>query len=180
MADDDELFSREEVLSGRASPGDVRRARAILYLIEQEAQRSSDRQDGLNTVAMAAASGMTVDLAQVLDPETLAGALPGERDEAFLASFRAARRGAETPELKRLERFADDWKVLLPERLDLRVRLFSELANRYELDPKRSKQICAAFGTDDPEFAAKYERLFRKPLDSAFVQRKGFFGRKKS
>lgn len=176
---DDELFSREEILSGKASPGDVRRARAVVYLIELEAQRSSDRQDGLNTVAMAAASGMTVELDQLLDPETLAGALPGERDEAFLASFRAARRDAETPELKRLERFADDWKVLLPDRLDLRVRVFAELADRYELDTKRSKHICAAFGTHDEAFASSYERITGSSLDDAFVKRKGLFGRNK-
>lgn len=177
---DDELFSREEVLAGRVSSGDVRRARALVYLIEQETARSAHFQQGLNAVALASASGVPVELGRVLDAEALAGPLPGERDEAFLASFRAARRQADSPELKRLDRHAPDWQVLVPDRLDLRVRVFADLASRYEIDPRKAKRLCEAFGVDAPDFAAAYERVIGAPLEDAFVVRKGLFGRRKA
>lgn len=175
---DDDLFSRDEVLGGRVSRGDVRRARSLVYLIEQEAKRSADLQHGLATVGTSAAMGVTVDLAHLVDAEVLSGPLPGEGDDAYVASFRAARRSAESPELAEIERYHDSWSVLLPQRLDLRARVLMVLAGRYELSRKRCKHLCAAFGVDDPAFAQAYERVAGSPLAEAFVEPKGLFGRR--
>lgn len=175
---DDDLFSRDEVLGGRVSKGDVRRARSLVYLIEQEAKRSADLQRGMTTVGTSAAMGVTVDLAHLVDAEALAGPLPGERDQAYLASFQAARRDVDSPELADIERHHESWAVLVPERLDLRARVFSVLAGRYQLSRKRCKHLCAAFGVDDPGFAEAYARVAGAPLDEAFVEPKGFFGRR--
>lgn len=175
---DDGLFSRDEVLSGAASAGDVRRARAVLYLIEQEATRVADRRRAMSATAMAVDRGAFMSLDQLLDPEALRGPLPGEADEAYIASFRAARRQSSDAGLKLIERHAEDWAPLVPTRLDLRARTFDLLSHRYDLDRRRCSRLCAAFGVDAPAFAATYERVARRPLDDAFLESKGrFLGR---
>ena len=87
---DDGLFSRDEILAGGASSGDVRRARSLVYLIEQESQRASDLQRAVTASAMLANQSAYMSLESILDPEALRGSLPGESDEAFVESFRAA------------------------------------------------------------------------------------------
>ena len=91
---DDGLFSRDEILSGGASSGDVRRARALVFLIEQESERANDLQRAVTASAMSANNSAFVSLESILDPEALRGPLPGEADEAFVESFRAVRRPA--------------------------------------------------------------------------------------
>lgn len=175
---DDGLFSREEVLSGAASAGDVRRARAVVYLIEQEATRAADRRRAISATAMTIDRGAFLSIDQILDPEALRGPLPGEADEAYIESFRAARRESTDAGLKLIERHTEDWLPLVPPRLDLRARTFDLLSRRYDLDRRRCSRLCAAFGVDDPAFAAAYERVARRPLDEAFVASKGgFLGR---
>ncbi len=170
---DDGLFSREEILSGGASAGDVRRARSLVYLIEQESQRSSDRQKAITASAMSATQSAYMSLEHILDAEALRGSLPGEADEAFVESFRAARREAGSPQLKLIERHVSDWSMLVPPRVDLRARTFDLLCQRYEIDRKRCRRICEAFGIDDPQFAETFARVAQRPLDEACPAGKG-------
>jgi hypothetical protein len=168
--DSGDLFSRDEILAGGSGAGrDTRRARAIVYLIEQEAQRAGDRQAGI-TAAGAAASAMAgspLRLDDLLDAEAQRGDLPGEADEAYLESFRAARRHASSPELRRLEREADHWAPLVPERTDLRARVLDLLAQRYELTTRNARRILATFGAADPAFADTFARTCGRSLDEA-------------
>jgi len=175
------LFSRDEILGGRAGAGaDQRRARAIVYLIEQEAQRSGDRSSSLAAMGTAAASmgGATVDLESMLDAEARRGALPGEADEAFVASFRAARRGAGSPALRRLNDQAPAWVALVPQRADLRARVLDLLSQRYELTERNARGILANLGANDPAFAATFARVAGRPLNEAVAPGgKGLLGR---
>lgn len=164
---DDGLFSRDEILAGGVSSGDARRARSLVFLIEQESQRASDLQRTITATAMSANQSAFMSIDQLLDPEALRGALPGEADEAFVASFRAARRSAASPQLKLLERHVKDWSMLVPTRVDLRARTFDLLCQRYEIDRKRCRKMCEAFGLDDPDFAATFARVAGRPLDEA-------------
>lgn len=173
---DDGLFSRDEVLSGASgAAGDVRRARAIVFLIEQEAQRSADRRQGLAAAGAAASAmaGMPIDLDDLLDDEARRGALPGEADEAFIQSFRAARRGAASPELRRLAQQSDAWTSLVPDRPALRARVLDLLCQRYELTARNAKRILVAFRVDEDGFTEAFARTCGRTLDEAVPQVQG-------
>jgi hypothetical protein len=176
----DELFSRDEVLAGGSGAArDTRRARSVCYLIEQEAQRSGDRRQGLAAAGTAASAmaGSPVNLEDLLDAEARRGALPGEADDAWLESFRAARRGAKHPDLRRLNQQADAWSSLVPERLDLRARVFEQLLSRYALDQRTGKRVLAAFGADDPAFRDAFAKVAGRTLDEAVPEPTGLFSR---
>lgn len=182
MADSsDGLFSRDEILGGTSSgAADNRRARAIVYLIEQEAQRSGDRASGLAAAGTAAAAmgGAPVDLEALLDAEARRGSLPGEADEAFVESFRAARRQAAGPGLRRLNDQAPAWRALVPRRPDLRARVLDLLAGRYDLTTTNAAGILNNLGVNDPGFADTFARVSGRPLGDAVPQgRTGLWGR---
>ena len=84
----DQFFSREEILGGGLSR--IRRARAIVFLLEQEARRIGDRNAALASVSPEAAGLFSAILDG--DPELMRRSLPGEADAAFIESFRNARR----------------------------------------------------------------------------------------
>jgi len=177
---DDGLFSRDEILAGGSGAArDTRRARAIVFLIEQEAQRAGDRRQGMAAAGAAASAmaGTPIDLNDLLDDEAQRGSLPGEADDAFIESFRAARRGAASPELKRLNTQADAWSPLVPERADLRARVLDLLSTRYELTTRNASKILRAFGADDPGFAATFARVTGRPLSEAVVEGGGLLSR---
>lgn len=175
---DDGLFSRDEILSGGASAGDVRRARSLVFLIEQESTRASDLQKAVTASAMSASQSAFMSLESVLDPEALRGSLPGEADQAFVESFRAARRSSSSPQLKLIERHARDWAPLVPDRADLRARTFDLLCQRYEMDQRRCRNICSEFRIDEPGFADTFARIATRPLDEACPPgRGGLFSR---
>lgn len=177
----DELFSRDEVLGGGLSR--VRRARACLYLIEQEALRLVERQARTSTVAAAPPeSGMFYAALLLDDEETMRAPLPGEADDAFIESFRNARRTAPPATLKALERSVGGWKVLIPEDLALRAELLHQMTLRHEMPRNRSKRIADAFGVGTTDFDAEYAAVTGSSVDTVFaddVSRFGFLRRKK-
>jgi hypothetical protein len=187
MGDDsDGLFSRDEVLAGASGrAADTRRAQAIVYLIEQEARRSADRRSGLAAAGAAASAmaGSPIDPDDLLDPEARRGELPGEADEAFIESFRAARRGASSPELKLLEKQTDAWGMLVPSRVDLRIRVLDLLSRRYELTTRNARRILEAFGADQAGFVDRFAQITGRPLAEAVPEAQGvlggLFGRKR-
>lgn len=162
---DDGLFSREEIQHGGLSR--VRRARALLYLIEQEARRIRDQRAVLATSAPEA--GMLLSSLHSADPETMRRSLPGEADDAFIESFRNARRSATGPEVRALANTVDNWKVLLPDDLSLRVEVLHQMALRHAMPSNRVSHLSQAFGVGTAEFDAEYQKVVGEPVSNAFA-----------
>ena len=165
----DELFSREEIQGGGLSR--VRRARALLYLIEQEAQRVKDRRAAMVTAAPEA--GVMLNLLWNADSELLRRDLPGEADAAFIESFRNARRATSGGEGRALDSTAPSWKVLLPDAMPLRAEVLHQMSMRHELPRNKAKHIAAAFGDGTPDFDAAYLKATGKSVDTAFGEERG-------
>lgn len=169
MGDDDLFPTREEILAGRGVANrDVRRARALVYLIEQESLRSTDRDRALSSLGMAAEGmGVAVDIEQFLDDEAQRGALPGEGDEAYLVSFRAARRSSSDPQARLIETQASSWASLVPTRVELRARVLDLLSQRYTLNTRSARRTLDVLGAGDPGFAEVFARVAGRSLDEA-------------
>ena len=163
MADD--MFSRDEVQGG--SLGRVRRARALVYLIEQEATRSRDRQVALTSSAMPD-SGLSLMSVTEADPELMRRSLPGEADAAFVESFRNARRHADAGRVRSLNHSVAAWKVLVPEQLELRAEVLHQLSLRHALPVNRCTSLASAFGVGTPEFDGAYLAVTGEPVSTAF------------
>lgn len=172
---EDELFTRDEVQSGSVSR--VRRARALVYLIEQESSRSRDRQTIIIASAASPDSVTMVDSILAGDLETMRGGLPGEQDEAFVESFRNARRVTSPAQFKALAAHVNNWKVLVPDNLHLRAELLHQLSLRHSLALNKSKGIIAAFGVGTPDFDAAYLSVTGADVSTAFTEPTGFLSR---
>ena len=172
---EDELFTRDEVQSGGVSR--VRRARALVYLVEQESSRSRDRQSIIIASAASTASMSMVDSILTGDLETMRGGLPGEQDAAFVESFRNARRVTSPALFKALAAHVDNWKVLVPNNVQLRAELLHQLSLRHSLASNKAKGIANVFGVGTPEFDAAYLTVTGSDVSSAFTESTGFFSR---
>lgn len=160
---DDELFSREEVLSGGVSR--TRRARALLYLIEQEADRVATKRANIVAASMDASFGFMI----LGDEQTMRGDLPGEKDDAFIESFRNARRYSRRATVRVLNSNCRAWEVLLPDDVTLRVEVLRQMANRHEMPANRSKSIASTFGVGSPQFDEAYQTAFGEDVSSIFA-----------
>lgn len=161
----DAMFSRDEILGGALSR--VRRARACLYLIEQEASRQRERRWRVMTVATAAPEFGPIGLEFILgDDETMRGPLPGEADTAYVESFRNARRTASPVDARTLNRTVDSWQVLVPSDVPLRAEVLHQMSIRHELPANHCRQILTAFGVGSTEFDAAFESVADRPVAS--------------
>ena len=167
----EELFSREEIQGGGLSR--VRRARALLYLIEQEARRVKDRRAAMVTAAPEA--GLMLNMLWDADSELLRRDLPGEADAAFIESFRNARRATGGGETKAIDATANAWKILLPTEMPLRAEVLHQMSLRHEMPRNKSRHIADAFGVGTPAFDAAYQKVTGKPSSSAFAADQGLF-----
>jgi hypothetical protein len=170
---EDELFTREEVISGGLSR--VRRARALLYLIEQEASRVTEKRS--NTMAMAMGSmeaGMMVTAIVTGDPETMRRELPGESDAAFIESFRNARRTASPARAQTLAKTTPSWKVLVPDNLALSAEVLHQMSLRHVMPANRSKSIMKTFGVGTTAFDEAYRSQTGSEVGTAFGQDAGW------
>ncbi len=167
----EELFSREEVLSGGVSR--VRRARALLYLIEQEADRVSTKRANLVASSMDASLGFVM----IGDEQTMRGDLPGEKDQAFIESFRNARRYARRATVRVLDSNVRSWKVLLPDDLMLRAEILHQMSLRHEMPGNRSKSIASVFGVGTPDFDEAYRVATGDDVSTIFAPDSGLLAR---
>ena len=161
----DELFSRDEVVSGSLSR--VRRARALLYLIESEASRTADK-NAVLTMVTPMAGGVTMSMLVAGDDELMRRQLPGEADAAFVESFRNARRPSSDPTVRTLDRTTNAWKMLVPADLPLRCELLHQMSLRHELPRNRTRSIAKVFEADTPEFAAAYRKTVGEDVETVF------------
>jgi hypothetical protein len=161
----DELFNRDELMHG--SPTRVRRARALVYLIEGEAARSADQRAAMS-LNMPMDGGMTLSMLMSDDEELMRRRLPGEADAAFVESFRNARRSTAGPSVRSLNNTTHAWSVLVPEDPALRAEVLHQLSLRQVLPRNRARSIAKVFGVDDPAFAATYQRIVGSDVSTAF------------
>lgn len=168
---DDELFSREEVLSGGLSRS--RRARALLYLIEQEADRVATKRANIVAASMDASFGFVM----LGDEQTMRGDLPGEKDDAFIESFRNARRYGRRATVRVLDSNVRSWKVLLPDDVMLRAEVLHQMSLRHEMPGNRSKSIASIFGVGTPDFDEAYRTAFGEDVSTVFAPDAGLLAR---
>lgn len=173
----DELFNRDEVLHGSVSR--VRRARALVYLIEAEAARTADK-NAVLTLATPMDGGITLAMLSSSDEELMRRQLPGEADEAFVESFRNARRPSSDPAVRTLERTTHAWKVLVPTDVPLRCEVLHQLSLRHELPRNKTRSIAKAFGTDADGFADTYRQTVGESVDTVFGPDAGVLAKLKS
>jgi len=171
----DELFDRDEILGGALSR--IRRARACLYLIEQEAGRQADRRWRVLAMSTATPELGTYGLeALFADDETMRGPLPGEADDAYVESFRNARRISPSVTVRMMDRSVDSWQVLIPTTTHLRAEVLHQLSIRHDLPENQCKKIFKAFGVGSEEFDSAFQSVAGKPVASITVASISRFG----
>jgi hypothetical protein len=170
---EDDLFSRDEVIAGGLWR--VRRARALLYLIEQEASRIVQKRTNNMAISMAPieSAGMVAALLES-DSETMRRALPGESDDAYIESFRNARRTASPARSRGLADTASAWKVLLPDSPALRAEILHQMSLRHVLPANKAKSIMKVFGVGTPEFDEAYRSQVGSEVATAFAPDAGW------
>lgn len=169
-----EFPNRDEITSGAV--GRVRRARALVFLIEEEAKRNRARQEALSASVLPEI-GATVTLIMSSDPELMRGALPGEGDQAYIDSFRNARRRSGRAKVRTLDSTWRMWKVLIPESLSLRAEVLNQLSMRHDLPRNKTKGIAKAFEVGTEAFDQAFLRTIGTPVETVFSESSGFLSR---
>ena len=142
------LLSRDELLEGLPA----RRASTLLYAIENMTAQLSE--EGRKASALYL---------------TYSGAEECER--SFLGALAAGRDSTITVSIQELERYAPNWKSLLPEKLDanLSAALANLLAQKYTFTFQSSGNIRAALQLDQANVQESYQRLYGKPLEIVYA-----------
>lgn len=144
----DKLFTREEVLGGLPA----RQAQTLLFLIESR------------TAHLVAQSQQAME--PFLTEETAQ-----ERDLAFLEAFSLGRDPPLRPTIQDLERYAPQWKSLVPSNPNIRAAVAHLLGQKYEFTSPVVPGIRATLGLDDEAVQRAYRRLYREPLETIFTGR---------
>lgn len=87
-------------------------------------------------------------------------------DDYLRAVKMSAQFGA-APSLADVERFARQWKQLVPNDPDLRAAIIPALLVRYGATPQTAPMTLEAAGYTDPAVRDAYARMYAKPLDDA-------------
>jgi len=69
-----------------------------------------------------------------------------------------------------LNRYARQWKLLLPFDLEPRAALVHVLAQKYPLNPNNHKKLHAALDLDSPDLQQAFTQLYDKPFETIFGQ----------
>jgi NTE family protein len=139
----DKPLSREELMSGELN----RSRRAAKLLASIEARCLYMRDESRRVVA-----------AYLLEGD---GDFDRRFDADYLQSVKLAAASDETLLLEHLERFASQWKPLVPADPDLRARLVRLIWEKYGVGPA----TLAALGGAEPEVGAAYRQLFGDALE---------------
>lgn len=150
MPSDDEFggfLDRESVLAGGVP---ARRAKTVLYLIE-------NRTAGLMEQSRQATQ-------RFLSPEAAE-----DRELAFLEAFATGAEPPLRPTIRDLERYAAQWKSLVPENPRLQAAVAHSFGEKYRFTRASAPGIRAALGLDDAAVQQAFERLYRRPLEGVFA-----------
>jgi hypothetical protein len=107
------------------------------------------------------------------DPELMRRSLPGETDEAFIESFRNARRDRSGNHVKALISTTSSWKMLLPDDPAMRAEVLHQMSLRHEMPRNKSKKLAAAFGVGTASFDQAYRSTVGSEVDTAFAPDRG-------
>jgi hypothetical protein len=154
--------------------GRVRRARALVFLIEEEAKRNRDKHKAIS-LAVSPERQYYIDAIYQADKLLFDGNLPGEKDDAYVASYRNAKRSTSRVTIKNIEAAARAWSVLVPEELSLRAEVLHQLSKKYELFESKTKSISRIFGAGTREFDEAFLQTLGFPVTEIFKTKKGFF-----
>jgi hypothetical protein len=167
----DEQFSAEEIAMGAI--GRVRRARALVFLIEEETKRNRDKR---RTMSLAASPEAQYDIDAIFHADNLLfeGNLPGEKNNAYVASYRNAKRSTSRVTIRNIESASKSWSVLVPDDLTLRAEVLHQLSMKYELIESRTKSISRTFGIGTSDFEEAFFQTFGFPISEIFRSKKGF------
>ena len=148
MADGD-LISRHDILGGRLST--ERRAGRVVSTIEARVahMRAETRQ-----AVHALFSGTETEFTRTFGDDYL-------RAVKMSAQFAAA------PSLADIERFARQWKQLVPEDPDVRAAVIQSLVTRYGVSPETTPAALESVGYMTGVVQEAYQRLYTRPLDAA-------------
>jgi len=125
-ADSDALISEEEALAGFSA----RRARRLLFLIESR------------TAHLAARSSEAEDL--------LGGEQAGrERDLAYFDAFVLGRDPPKRPTIQDIERYAPEWRELVPDNVTVRAATARFLGEKYRFTQRQAQNIRSALALDE-------------------------------
>src|SRR4051812_37827920 len=141
MADPANHLSREEVMGGLPA----RRARTLLFLIEQQAARHAAERE-VGTMALIGEGAAEA------------------RELGWIEAFALGRERRQTTSAREIEASAQLWASLVPESPAVRATVLRLLTERYELDPERVPGIRGALGSDDDRVAAAFQRLTGDPI----------------
>lgn len=142
---DDQLISRSEVLAGLPA----KRAQTLLFLIESR------------TAHLVARSRVEFAFTDA----------NYQQENAFLSAFSLGHKPPLRPTIQQLERYAQQWNILVPENPRLRAALTQVLSQKYNFTRQTVPQIRAALGTDTTTVQQAYYRLYAKPLSTVFAPR---------
>ncbi len=146
------FFSREELLGGLPA----RRASMLLFAIENRAAQLVAQDEREAAVYL-----------------TFAGTPTREQD--FFAALAQGRNGVAV-NIQQLERYAPQWKTLLPETPDakLNAALADLIGKKYKFTRAEIPNVRAALALDDTATEQQFQNAFNKPLETIYAPRAGF------
>lgn len=151
MTRSDKLISRDELLAGFQG-GDKRRAATAISLIEARTAR------------------LTIERGRVNSPYVPQSAFQ-ERNQAFFSAITDGARGPIKVSIQDLERHADEWLLLVPEKPEIRAEMARILGETYSFSKAQAPKIAAALGLASPEVIAAFDRFHKRPIETIYSDR---------
>jgi multisubunit Na+/H+ antiporter MnhC subunit len=145
----DELFSRQEALSGFPA----KRASTLLFLIENR------------TAHLAARSLVNFSLTE---------STTAERDLAFIEAFSLGQAPPLSPTIQHLERYAPQWRDLVPQNPNLKAALAYAMSQKYNFMANQIPHIETALGLKQESVQRAYQRQYQADLGTIFATKLSF------
>lgn len=144
---DGELLSRNDILGGRLST--ERRAGRVLSTIEARvAHMRTETREAVHALF----SGTETEFTRTFGDD-------------YIRALKMSAQYAAAPTLGDIERFARQWKQLVPDDPAVRAAVIQTLVARYGATPGATPHALEAAGYADAAVQQAYERVYGKPLD---------------
>ena len=142
----DELISKEELLAGVSA----KKTKTLLFLIEKQ-------------------SALLAKQSQV--DFTLADGEQSDRDMAYFKAFAIDSTQMQPAKIQHLERFANEWSVLVPDNPQRKAALLQALGEKYNFTKALIPNIQRVLGWEQIQFQQAYYKLYQQPLEQAFISK---------